>query len=97
MMKTMPITFFDIKGTGHLEFIPQGQTLDQAYYLEILKRLREAVSIKGLNFVPMTRFSTMTMLQLTRRSLTSSFWHTHPIPLIRLRTTCGYFQKLSLP
>jgi hypothetical protein len=36
-MKTMLITFIDIKGTVHSEFIPL------AYYAEILKWLREAV------------------------------------------------------
>jgi histone-lysine N-methyltransferase SETMAR len=43
----MLIAFFDIEGTIHFEFIPQGQTANQAYYVEILKRLREAVRIKG--------------------------------------------------
>jgi hypothetical protein len=41
-MKTI-ITFFDIKCTVHFEFIPQGQTVSQAYYVELLKQLREAV------------------------------------------------------
>jgi hypothetical protein len=45
-MKTMLITFFDIKGNVHSEFIPQGQTVNQAYYMDVLKRLREVVRRK---------------------------------------------------
>jgi len=41
-MKSMLITFCDIKGIVHFEFIPQGQTVDQAYYVGILKWLHEA-------------------------------------------------------
>jgi hypothetical protein len=37
-MKTMLITFFNIKGTVHFEFIPQGQAVNQAYYVEIMKQ-----------------------------------------------------------
>jgi hypothetical protein len=40
-MQTMLITFFNIKGTVHFEFIPQDQTVNQAYYVEILKQLCE--------------------------------------------------------
>jgi len=42
--KTMLVTFFDIKDIIRFEFIPQGQTVNRAYYVEILQRLREAVS-----------------------------------------------------
>jgi hypothetical protein len=42
-MKTMLITIFNIKGSVHFELIPQSQTVNQAYYLEIWKKLHEAV------------------------------------------------------
>lgn len=38
-IKTMLITFFDSKGIIHKEFVPTGQTVTAAYYLEVLKRL----------------------------------------------------------
>lgn len=38
-IKTMLITFFDSKGIIHKEFVPTGQTITGAYYLEVLKRL----------------------------------------------------------
>jgi hypothetical protein len=47
-MMTMLIIFFDIKDTIHFEFIPQGQTVNQAYYVARLKRLHEAVHRKRL-------------------------------------------------
>jgi hypothetical protein len=40
---TMLIMFFCIKGTVHFPFIPQGQSVNQTHYVEILKRLHEAV------------------------------------------------------
>jgi len=45
-MKTVLITSFDIKGTVCFEFIPQGQTVNQAYHMEILKPLYDDVLIK---------------------------------------------------
>jgi hypothetical protein len=38
--------FFDIKDIVHFEFIPQGQTVNQAYYADVLKWLHEAVCRK---------------------------------------------------
>jgi hypothetical protein len=49
-MKTMLITFFDIKGLDHFEFIPQGQTVNRAYYMEIVKRLCAAMRRKRPEF-----------------------------------------------
>jgi hypothetical protein len=45
-MMTVLITFFNIEGIVHFEFIPQGQTISHAYYVEIMKQLHEAVSRK---------------------------------------------------
>jgi hypothetical protein len=43
----MLITFFDFSSIVHFKFIPQGQTVNRAYYVEILKPLRQAVYRKG--------------------------------------------------
>jgi hypothetical protein len=42
----MLITFFDINGIFHFEFILQGQTVNKAYCLKTMERLRAAVSRK---------------------------------------------------
>jgi hypothetical protein len=70
-MKTMLINFFDIKGIVHCEFI---QKAKQSSKLIMWKYWGGDVKLcvgKGLNFGPPTGFSTMTVLQLTRRSLSS--------------------------
>jgi histone-lysine N-methyltransferase SETMAR len=51
-VKKVIITFFYIKCSGHFEFIPQDQKVNQAYYVEILKRLCEAVHRKGPELWP---------------------------------------------
>jgi len=45
-VKAMLITFFDFRGVVHREWVPQGQTVNQHFYLEIMKRLRENVRKK---------------------------------------------------
>ena len=42
-VKTMLTCFFDVKELVHVEFVPQGQTVNQRFYLEVLKRLSDVV------------------------------------------------------
>ncbi|XP_068235595.1 protein GVQW3-like [Palaemon carinicauda] len=44
--KAMVIPFFDSEGLIHVEWVPQGQTANEEYYLTILKRLREKMRKK---------------------------------------------------
>jgi len=45
-MKSMLICFFDLKGIVHKEFVSPGQTVNAAFYVEVLKRLQENVRRK---------------------------------------------------
>ncbi|UYV65641.1 hypothetical protein LAZ67_3004938 [Cordylochernes scorpioides] len=43
-INTMIIVFFDIRGIVHCEFVPQGQTVNSAFYLEVLRRLKRRIA-----------------------------------------------------
>jgi hypothetical protein len=74
MVKTVLTTVFDMKGTVQFKFIPQVQTVNQAYCVEMLKQLHEDVCKERPELRPTIGFSTMTMLHLTKCSVSSSFW-----------------------
>jgi hypothetical protein len=42
-IKSMLIVFFNIRGVVHHDFVPQGQTVNAAFYVEVSKRLRESL------------------------------------------------------
>ena len=42
----MLIAFFDVHGIVLVEFLPQGQTIDQLFYKNILRRLMRSVTEK---------------------------------------------------
>ena len=44
------IIFFDCEGVGQYEFAPRGQTINKEYYVEVLKRLRDAIRRKRRHF-----------------------------------------------
>ncbi|GFV83667.1 putative DD34D transposase [Trichonephila clavipes] len=43
-MKAMLIVFFDKNGVVHSGFVPEGQTINGAFYVEVLKRLKRRVN-----------------------------------------------------
>jgi len=42
-VKSMIITFFEVKGIVHKEFVPTGQTVNSRFYCDILWRMHENV------------------------------------------------------
>ena len=42
-VKSMRIIFFDCEGVVHYELAPRGQMINKEYYVDDLKRLRDAV------------------------------------------------------
>ena len=74
-IKSMLICFFDQKGIVHKEFVPPGQTVNAAFYVEGLKRLQENVRRKRLISIGTTHgCSTMTLRQPMLPSWLDSFW-----------------------
>ncbi|GFW05026.1 uncharacterized protein TNCV_598201 [Trichonephila clavipes] len=43
-MKAMLIVFFDMNCAVHSEFVPEGQTVNGTFYVEVLKRLKRRVN-----------------------------------------------------
>jgi hypothetical protein len=44
--KVMFIVFFDYEGVMHHKFVPQRQTVNKQFYLDVLTRLRESIGKK---------------------------------------------------
>ena len=49
-VKSMPIIFFGCESVVHYEFSPSGPTINKEYYVEVLKRLRDAERRKRPRF-----------------------------------------------
>ncbi len=50
-VKVLLTVFFDYNGIVHQEFLPQGCTVNKEYYLEVMRRLREAIRKKRPRFM----------------------------------------------
>jgi hypothetical protein len=103
IIKAILNTFLDIKGTTvHCEFIPQDQIVNQAYYLEILKwlREREAVPRERSQFLaqwldsPLSQFSSSQEALIQAASgPTIGYWN--GIPAISPRFSSEWLLALS--
>ena len=66
--------FFDVHGIVHLNWVPEGQTVNQYYYLEVLAQLREKIRKKDPNCGKTSHgFFIMTTHRLTLHCLSRSF------------------------
>ena len=100
-IKSMLICFFDQKGTVHKEFFPPGQTVNAAFYVEILKRLRECEGSDLISGGTTHGCSTTTMRQATLPSWLDGFWpittwlwcHIFPTRPTLHPATFSYFQN----
>ena len=94
-VKDLLIVFFDMEGIVHYEYVPQDQTVNQQLYLQVLKRLRLAVSRKKLAAGPGHYITTMH--QHTQHIPSRYYWQVmaflsfsnHPTPPTWLRVTFG--------
>jgi hypothetical protein len=50
-LEAMMIIFFDIRGIVHIDWVPDGQTINQDYYKEVLTTLCERCEEKDLTFL----------------------------------------------
>jgi hypothetical protein len=97
------ITFFSIKGIVHLNSFHRAKQSTKLIMCKCWSGYVKLCIEKGLNFDSLSGFSTVTVLQLTRCSLLTSFWpknqllkwNIHPIPVTELQMTSGCFQALK--
>jgi len=102
-VKMMLIVFFNVRGIVHWEFVPPGQTVNQEFYLEVLRRLRENVRRKhpelwrlGDWFLHHDNTPAHTALSVTRY-LASLGWTVVPHPPYSLDLApCDFFLFLTM-
>ena len=56
--------FFDNRGIVHYEFVRNGQTVNQVYYLEVLEMLREKLYRNDTKLLPTTHRTSITSMRL---------------------------------
>ena len=78
--KVMMIVFYDIKGIIYINWVPEGQTVNQVYYKDVLTTLRERVRRRRPEMWKNGSTHEHTMPSLWRRfsrNTRSQWWSTH--------------------
>lgn len=74
-VKVLLTVFFDYRGVVHHEFLPHGRTVNKEYYLEVTRRLREAIRKNARDCgTTIHGFCITIMHLLTRHCLFVIFW-----------------------
>ena len=70
-VKVLLTVFIDYHGVVYQEFLPQGRTVNKEYYLEVMRRLREAIRNKRPE---LWKNNSWLLHPLTRHCLFVIFW-----------------------
>ncbi|UYV62801.1 hypothetical protein LAZ67_2001985 [Cordylochernes scorpioides] len=75
--KVLLVTFFDIKGIVHYEYLEEGQTINKESYLNIMRRVRESIRLQRSEMWNVTRViktkGDMCMTEVTCFAANTSF------------------------
>jgi len=82
-VKTMITVFFDSRSIVHKEFVPPGQTVNHAFYKDVLERLRKRSSESERTLQTTGCFTTITR-RLTLRFRFENFWQTKAFPYFHI-------------
>ena len=105
-VKVMLTVFFDSRGMVYHEYAPQGQNITKEYYLEVIRRLRDAVRRKQLHLWATGTWQLHHDIAPAHSShLIQTFLAKHNIPLVRQApyspdmAPCDFwlFPKLKMP
>ena len=74
--------FFDVKGVVREKWVPEGSTVNQYYYKQVLEKLRKKSEEKDHSYGKTGSSFTVTTLLRTQRYQSRIFWREKKIPTL---------------